>query len=231
MSLELKLGFIHFTSPSTLGHNKNKEKININKYLKEVLMKQGNLNNRECYNETCDWDLDGIIDYIEKVFEAAPEIGLDSIIYRTWEKAGADFYWHSYFDHRRKTAKFHQISSTPLEHIEVLECGCSKSTKYSNAIYKFEGQEDSEESSCSKNHTKIRSSLKKYFGEYAIAITYGVKNPYYGIKRDTFDFMPLDENSKLGKKLNKASEEERKLMNSLRKMSDAAGVGVYQREE
>ena len=195
-------------------------------------MKKGNINKRNCYNETCDWDLIGIIKNIEKVFNAAPEIGLENIILRTWEKAGANFYWISFFDHNRKIAKFSQISNTPLEHQEVLDCGCIKSEIYSKAIQNLESQADSLAPPSRKDHVNIKSALKEYFGAYSIAKTYGVKNPYYGITgfhKGNTRFLFVDENSDLGKTLANAEAEEDLLMDELIKMSDAAGVGLYQK--
>ena len=195
-------------------------------------MKIGNQNRRDCYNETCDWDLRGIIKNIEKVFDKAPEIGLENIILRTWEKAGASFYWISFFDHNRKKAKFSQSSKTPLEHQEVLDCGCIKSQIYSKAIQNLESQAGVLVAPSRKDHVKIKSALKENFGAYSVAKTYGVKNPYFGIKgfhKGNTHFLFIDENSDLGKRLAKASAEEALLMDQLRQMSDSAGVGLYQK--
>ena len=103
-------------------------------------MKKGNITKRECYTESCDWDIRGIIDYIEKVYEDAPEIGVETIIARTWEKAGGNFYWISNFEHNRKTAKFNHYL---IEHDEVFDCSCSKSQEYSDRITKLEKKEES----------------------------------------------------------------------------------------
>ena len=195
-------------------------------------MEIGNQSSRNCYNETCDWDLRGIIKNIEKVFNAAPEIGLENIILRTWEKAGSSFFWISFFEHNRKTAKFTQTSNTPLEHQEVLDCGCIKSQIYSKAIQNLESLADLLVPPSRKDHVKIKSALKEYFGAYSVAKTYGVKNPYYGIKgfhKGNTSFLFVDEKSDLGERLAKAGAEEDLLMGELRKMSDAAGVGLYQK--
>ena len=186
-------------------------------------MKKGNLTNRDCYTEYCDWDISGIIEYIEMVYEDSPEIGLENIIARTWEKAGVDIIWVSLFEHNKKTAKFPTYN---LEHRDVMDCECRKSKDYYERIKKLETIDELFNSR--KNPKKIELSLIKYFGQYSVAKTLGVPNPYYQIKRRNINFLFLDKSSKLYKKFMKAKGEEKKLINKLKKQSYEAGVSVYE---
>ena len=190
-------------------------------------MNKGNITKRECYNEYCDWDITGIVDHIEKVFENAPEIGLETIIYRTWEKAGATFNWHSFFESNKKIAKFivHRF-----EHETVMYCEseCSISQEYFERITKLQNDEESKINT-RKNYLKIKESLVKHFGEYSVPVTFGVQNPYFKIKgfhKGNTMFFYLDKKSELGKRYMKAKKEEEKLMKDLEKLSIASGVGI-----
>ena len=189
-------------------------------------MKKGNITKRKCYdeeyNEYCGWDIKGIIDYIEKVYEEAPEIGLETIINRTWEKAGGHFIWLSLFDRNKKVAKFiiHRF-----EHRTVIDCEseCSISQEYSNRIARLQYKEDNREIISSveaflkgkkhsrKNYPKIKKSLIKHFGEYSVPATFGITNPYFGLNN-----------------FSEAEKEFKKLMINLNKLSRDAGVGIYE---
>lgn len=194
-------------------------------------MRKGIITKRECYIENdniyCSFDIKGIIDYIEKVYEDAPEIGLETIISRTWEKAGGFFWWHSYFEGWKKTAKFIDPGD---EHFDLMNCECSISQDYSDRITKLEKKEESKIDS-RKNLEKIKASLIKNFGEYAVPKTFGVANPYFRIKgfhSGNIMFFYLDKRTKLGKRYMKAKKEEEKLIKDLKKLSTDAGVGRYE---
>ena len=189
-------------------------------------MKKGNITKRECYdedyNEYCGWDIKGIIDYIEKVYEDAPEIGLETIINRTWEKAGGHFVWVSFFDRNKRVAKFLNYR---WEHGTVIDCEyeCSISQEYSDRMARLHYKEENEEIISSieaflnekkyarKNYPKIKKSLIKHFGEYSVPATFGVPNPYFGINS-----------------FSEGEKEYKKLMKDLKKLSIDAGVGRYE---
>ena len=193
-------------------------------------MKKGIINKRECYVENdniyCSFDIKGIIDYIEKVFEDAPEIGLKTIISRTWEIAGGNFMWLSYFESNKKIAKF---TDPGFEHFELMNCGCSISQEYSERIDKLQFKEEFYKET-SKHYLKVKDSLIKHFGEYSVPKTFGVPNPYFGIKgfhSGNTMFFYLDKRTKLGRTFMKAKKEEEKLMKDLKKLSIDSGVGRY----
>ena len=196
---------------------------------KKRFMKKGIITKRECYIENyniyCSFDIKGIIDYIEKVFEDAPEIGLETIISRTWEKAGGHFMWLSFFESHKKIAKF---TDPGFENYEVMNCGCSISQEYSERISRLQNKEEFYKET-KKYYLEVKDSLIKHFGKYAIPKTFGVVNPYYGIKGfHRSMFFTLDKQSKLGKTLMKAKKEEKKLMKDLKKLSTDSGVGSYE---